>query len=245
MPTQPQFPPLLTGHQAPAGTRILPRAVKGAAAGKLGAGDIVWRADPERMEFALVMEPEVDRQRCYEMLFVTMVSLGDALGAICPPEVAVTYGWPSSLLMNGADVGVVQLAMPEGVNAAPPDYLVAGVQVEMRPALSDPNPGLDKDKTTLWDEGCAEVSSSALLEAAARHLVNWIHNWSEDGFKPVHEAWWGRIDEKSPFSRALPAPDGDLVGLDAQGNGLIKAAGKTSLFDIAEGLALAKQSSEA
>ena len=241
MPAGPRFPPLLTGYPAPEGTRILPRAVKGAVAGKLGAGDIVWRANPERMEFALVLEPEVDRQRCYEMLFVTMVALGDALGAICPPEVAVTYGWPSSLLMNGADVGAVALAMAEGADESAPDYLVAGVHVEMRPALSDPNPGMDKDRTTLWDEGCGEVSSGALLESAARHLVNWIHNWSEDGFKPVHEAWWGRIDEKTRLSRALPAQDGELVGLDAQGNGLIKTAVATRLFEIADGLAQAER----
>jgi BirA family biotin operon repressor/biotin-[acetyl-CoA-carboxylase] ligase len=33
--------------------------------------------------------------------------------------------------------------------------------------------------------------TEALLEAFARHFLNWVNRWLEDGFGPVRQAWLG------------------------------------------------------
>ena len=52
------------------------------ANGRLSAGDVLWSESSESLRMSLVLEPEVERRRCGEMLFLMMVAFGDAAGAI-------------------------------------------------------------------------------------------------------------------------------------------------------------------
>ncbi len=233
----PTFPPLLTGHKLAADKNLSNWVRTRVGDGRLGAGDLIWSDDPDTLRFALVLEPDVPRKRCPEILYVAMVAIGDAIGALAPPEVSVMYQWPSILLANEADVGHLDLTLSGSETDGVPDWMVLWLSVRIRPGDRDDNPGENAQRTNLWEEGCSALNRTGLLEAASRHLVNVIHNWSEEGFKPIHEQWWGRRSEKDPLTGGLPqAESATILGLDEIGNALLKQGTETSVFNTLDAL---------
>lgn len=231
----------MTGHPVKAPLLPFPHACEEAAAGRLGAGDVVWARNLDRLQLALVLEPDVERVRAREMLFVAMVALGDSLGALAPPEVAITWGWPRTVYVNGARLGALEMALSPGEDeSGAPDWMVIGLDLPIRPDTRGPEPGLYLDRTTLADEGCIELDRSTLIESFCRHLLTWIHTWSEDGFKPVHEAWMFRANgrgEAIAIGYDGERLTGRFLGLDDHGNMLLNTAGGTALLEVETALA--------
>ena len=231
----PTFPPLLTGHSVKAPVPAWDAALKSARAGDGGAGDIYWARNVNHMEFALILEPEVSRGRCPEMLYLGMVAFSDALGSIAPPEVAVTFLWPNIILVNGAVVGTANLQISDAANAEIPDWMVFGMKVAIKPQSGAAEPGEHLDTTCLHLEGCGDLDRTRLTESTTRHLVNWIYTWSEDGFKPVHLEWTGRYHRESKMGALQEAVKsreplaGTWIMLDEWGNAIVqKAAGESA-----------------
>ncbi len=204
------------------------------AKGKLGAGDLLWSEDRNTMRFTVVLEPEVKRQRCGEMVHLLMVAFGDAAGSISAPEIAINYRWPSEILVNEASVGSVDVILSDEHSDEIPNWMILGISIAIAPNTAIQDPGIDADRTTMWDEGCGDISRTELLESVSRHLVNWIHTWSEDGFRPVHEQWMGRISEKNKLSPVLAS--GVFQGLDAHGNALVKTDSGTKILETLDAL---------
>lgn len=234
----PTFPPLLTGHRLANGIAPADWVRARVTKGRLGAGDLAWSEDAEDLRLALALEPEVERARCAEIVFAAMVATGDAIGALSPPEVAVTYRWPSVILANDAEVGFVDLVISETDRDDAPEWMVLSLHLYLRRKRGEPEPGHAPDRTTLWEEGCVSLSRTALLESVSRHLVNLIHSWSEDGFGAIHPQWWGRRWKKGAIADGVLAgnADGALFGLDESGNALIKSATGTAALSTAEAL---------
>jgi len=232
----PTFPPLLTGHDIKSPVRALDHARAGARAGTLGAGDLVWSRNTQRLECALVLEPEVSRARSMEILLVGMVAFADAFGALAPPEVGVLYRWPNRLRINKAEVGAMHLELSEHADEnGVPDWLVLDLGVQMRPAKMIDDPGTDMEFTNLLEEGCAEVTRSDLIESYSRHLLTWIHSWTVDGIRSVHDAWLERAEDKEaeitvPYNGEDVA--GTFMGLDESGNLLLRDGKKTRLLTL-------------
>jgi hypothetical protein len=226
------LPPLLDAHPVPPGADPSALACDGAAEDRLGAGDFLFAERAGLISAALVLEPEIGRDRCGEMLFVAMVAFGDALGALAPPEVAVTHSWPAALRVYGAVAGRFDLHLAPGEN---PAWMVLGIEVALLPQSdARTEPGEIPDRTDLWNEGCGEIAPQDLLESFARHLVAGIHGWEQDGFRGVHGHWWARLDAKAPM--ALPGL-GTPTGLDASGNALWRdAAGAMQLTSTLDAL---------
>src|SRR5437660_1044252 len=78
----------------------------------MSAGDVVWSRNTGRAQVAIVLEPEVALARALQMGPLLMVALGDSLGSLCPPKLAVQYRWPRGILLNGVIAGQVRLAAP-------------------------------------------------------------------------------------------------------------------------------------
>ena len=216
--TAPVFPPLLSGHERAVPADVTPAAIRGAAAHRYGAGDLLWAADSECLTLALVLEPEVSLERCGEMLYLGAVAFGDAAGAVIPPEIAITYSWPGTLRLNGATVGHAELALPETSADDVPDWLVLSLSANLLPPRERPEPGMERDRTTFWDEGCGDMDPCALVESLSKHLLTWLNKWEDEGFRPVHEIWWGRRDNAEPLAPGLA---GSLTGLDEHGNAIL------------------------
>eukprot|EP00873_Tetraselmis_striata_P036828 jgi/Tetstr1/457092/TSEL_000333.t1 len=129
-----------------------------AGAGRFSAGDLVWSRRTDVVSLALVLEPEVPPDRAVEMLFLAMVAANDALGAITPPETALTFLWPDVFKVNGATVGQVRLATSDEVDEdGAPLWLVVALDFRLAPLDGPLEPGETPDRTSLIDEGAVDL----------------------------------------------------------------------------------------
>jgi len=234
----PEFPPLLTGHPVRAPECPFESALAGVMQGKYGAADFLWARDTARLDCAVVLEPTVDRRRAAEMAFVAMVAFGDSFGAMAPPEVGLTYRWPFTLCVNGARVGHVRAAISAREDAAGhPDWMVVGLSVNLRRDRRDSEPGSTPDMTDLLEEGCGDLTRTALHESYARHLLTWIHAWDTEGFQGVHELLLFRYEgyrEEVAVDIGGVVHDGRFVGLDDHGAMILETGEGTRLLDALE-----------
>jgi len=240
MDEAPVFPPLLTGIAVEPARNTADVAVTAAAAGKAGAGDLFWSQSEDRLNMAIVLEPEVPLAKAAQMLHLMAVAFGDAFGAISPPEISVHYRWPGDILVNAAKAGSVDLLVPAGTAAGDvPPWMVLVLDVGITLDLSVENPGELPDHTTLHEEGAGEVTSIELLHSVARHFLTWIDTWTHDGFKAVHENWWGRAfgtDQDVTIVHAGDTVTGRATGMDEAGNLLFRKvnADKVSALSLVD-----------
>lgn len=222
----PTFPPLLTGHPVPASADVFETACAEARAGRFSAGDLVWSRRTDVVALALILEPEVVPDRAVEMLFLAMVAANDALGAITPPETALTFLWPDVFKVNGATVGHVRLATSDEVDEdGAPLWLVVALDFRLAPLDGPLEPGETPDRTSLIDEGAVDLDRTQVIDSLSRHLLTWIHSWDVDGFAPVLENWLFRAEGyRGPHAvkTADGLVEGTFLGLDEGGNLLLK-----------------------
>ncbi len=191
-------------------------------------GEFFWSDRPDRLECAILLHPELPAAKAGLLAYVALVGLGDAIGALAPPEVAVEFGWPDRLMVNGALAGGIRIATAETTGAdGAPDWQVLGITVAVIGDRQDLSPGSRPDVTTLYDEGAAEIAPVSLAESVSRHFLAWVHRWHEDGFTPICDSWLIRaVGYRQPID--WPMHDGALtgrfVGLDDEG-GLLLAVG--------------------
>jgi biotin-(acetyl-CoA carboxylase) ligase len=192
MTERPAFPPLLRPLAATPERDPFARCLEIAAEGA-DAGTLVWSIGQDACECAVVLAPEQPLDPSLPIVLIAMLGLADALGAMVPPMVAVTFGWPDRIEVNGGVVGGVRLASaPTERSDAVPDWLVIGLRIAVRGSRGAGEPADPLRHTTLADEGCGEVMTIDLLEAFARHFLSWINRWQEEGVKPVNRAWLSR-----------------------------------------------------
>ncbi len=216
------LPPLLRGVEA--GRAPWHRAQRDAGQGEAEPGDLYWSPHAEAMQAAVVLAP--DRPLAEAMLAVFAVACGlhDCIGALAPPETAVTHLWPDTVLVNDAACGVIRVAASTADAQAIPDWMVAAVDLALAPISGDPgdSPGI----TSLAEEGYPVEDVQTLIESFARHLLVWIHRWQEDGPRPLHDAWLSRARGQGGDAavRCAGAVErGAFLGLAEQGDLMLKA----------------------
>ena len=215
-------------------------ATERAEKGSLSAGDLVWSQSTSDLMIAIVLEPEVLRERCGEIVFVAMVALGDAVGAQIPAEIGIHYQWPGTVLMNNGRIGFVDLIISEGETDGIPEWMVLGIDFSVLPDMADLNPGLNVEITTMWEEGCGDITRNDLLESIARHMLAVLHSWSEDGFSSIHQQWTGRLFEQDQL--ALGVGDStQFMGLDENGNAILSGDDCPSIISVADGLSVQRE----
>ena len=194
--------------------------------GKYGAGDTLWVRDKTTLDYAILLEPDVSRERVLEMLFLQMVALGDSIGALAPPEVAITYDWPNRIYANEAFIGSVNaiLSDDDGEDGCP-TYLVIHTKIAVHPKPGAADPGFNKDETTLYDEGCFDLNTLQLLESSSRHFMTWLNSWQEEGLKQILQQLDGRMNKDQQIK--LGVEEGQYLGMDEQGDAFVKSDGKT------------------
>jgi BirA family biotin operon repressor/biotin-[acetyl-CoA-carboxylase] ligase len=237
----PTFPPLLSGHDAPGAESAFASACSGAASGQFGAGDVVWSRHVSRVDMAIVLEPEVPLETAVQMMPLSMVAIGDCLGALTPPQVGVTFSWPGEIRVNGAFAGNIRAAAAgSGNSSVVPRWMVIGLWLRHRREDSEPEPGEVPEQTWLSEEGCGELTRTDVIESFSRHFLTWLNDWNEDGFRAVHGSWIFRAHDKDEeISLAVRGNTlkGTFNGLDDNGNLLLASGGKTKaamLIDVFE-----------
>ena len=244
-PSDPQFPPLLTSRPVDAGQRPFDIACRAAAAGIASAGDMYWSSRCDEAHCAVVFEPDLTAERAIEGVGVAMVAIGDAIGALAPPNVSIGYRWPATLLVNDAIAGGVDAAVSNDVDTdGAPVWMVIALNVALYAGDDAPEPGHDMERTNLWDEGCGNLDRTQVLEAYGRHLLSWVHTWQGDGFKPAHRMWLARGPKPGAPTTATLAGEvvaGAFSGLDQHGGLLIECDGTLRLIRLLDAFGRASE----
>mmetsp|Transcript_28967 Transcript_28967/g.55476 ORF Transcript_28967/g.55476 Transcript_28967/m.55476 type:complete len:233 (-) Transcript_28967:112-810(-) len=220
------FPPLMWGEAA--SDSAFDHAVMKATLG-CDAGLIAYNLRTDMLEAALVFAPEVPLRTAMAMLPLCGVGLQNALGALAPPEVAVHLEWYGGIRVNGARCGTFRAMASDADPADVPDWLVIGFTLPLVPASEDT--GLTPDETALFAEGCSDVSPPHLLEAWARHTLNGLNRWEEDGSAGLHAEWRGLafgIGEDAE-NQSLT---GTFLGIDEEFGMLLRDANTTHLIPL-------------
>jgi len=227
----PTFPPLLSGHDVPSGEDAFEAACERAATGELGAGDVVWSRNVDKVDMAIVLEPDVTMETAVQMLPLSMVAIGDCLGVLTPPQVGVTFTWPGDIRVNGALAGQIRAAAAGPRDAAStPQWMVLGLWLRHRRQDNDPEPGEVPDQTWLSEEGCEALTRTDIIESYSRHFLTWLNDWNDDGFRSIHGSWLFRAEERDGEISVTIGGEtitGAMQGLDDNGNLLVKESGKT------------------
>ena len=222
----PQLPPLLRAVEVPIAQDVLSKAV--AVASSTDVGTVFYSEDTKSMRIAVHLVPEVPLRMAGQMLFTMMVGLGDAIGALAPPEVAVTYQMPGYILLNRGRAGLVRLSADPGAGRDEvPDWMIVSAELRMS-EFSSPDGEWQMQRgvehTSLAEEGGGFISRTRLVESSCRHFLAWVNRWTDDGFKPIYDAWMQRLDSQNPISFE-GEPEVDWLGLDEDGGALLKRDG--------------------
>jgi biotin-(acetyl-CoA carboxylase) ligase len=230
---RPAFPPPYRPFAVTADLDPFERGLVLAADGA-DPGTLLWRMDDGVGDCAIVLAPENPVEESLPVVLVAMLGVGDALGVLLPPVVAVTFGWPDRVDLNGGTVGGVRMAVaPTPSPTAIPDWLVIGFRLankgDWRSAA-----GKGRQQTTLAAEGC-EIETLDLLEGFSRHFLAWIHRWQTDGNRPVLQAWSSRAVEIGQ-EVVIEADDslkrGVFRGLTPTGGIELASAGRTQIISL-------------
>lgn len=226
--TEPNFPPLMSGLAVSGATHPFDKARAMAALG-CDAGLIVHNITANHLMAALIMAPEVPLEDAMVMLPTCGIGFQNALGAHAPPEVAVHLEWDGGLRINGAKCGRLRVAAGGTDPNAQPGWLVIGLDLPLM-QISE-RPGDCPDQTALYDEGCAEVDPTQLLEAWARHTLVWINSWEEAGNRALHAEWrglaWSMGEEVTQNGLT-----GTFMGVDERFGMLLRTGDTTHLIPL-------------
>ena len=223
----PDFPPILTAYPVKAPAHAFETACRRAAAGELGAADLVWARSTERAELALVLEPEVARTQALQMKPLLFVAIADCIGGLMPPKTAVHLRWPDTILLNGAAAGDIQFAIAPSAAAEVPGWLVIGARIQVTSPHVDREPGEASDITSIHDECGTSLNRTEILRSLSAHILSWLHVWQDDGFRPVSDRFVPLIEgyETDVELRAGDrAVGGRVLGLTDEMQLLVKLA---------------------
>jgi BirA family biotin operon repressor/biotin-[acetyl-CoA-carboxylase] ligase len=184
--------------------------------GGYGRQGRTWASAAGNLFLSVIVRPDCALAEAAQFSFVTAVALGDAIGSVASPQIAVNFKWPNDVLLNGRKAAGILLESKGNADQRL-EWLVIGVGAN----VSSFPPETRLPATSLHFEGCPPtVSAVDLLEAFARHLLSWINVWLDEGFAPVREAWLRHAQGlKEEIEVRLPQETlkGVFVALDAAG----------------------------
>jgi len=143
--------------------------------------------------------------------------------------VAVHLEWAGGIRINGAACGGFDVQSGVDDPAAIPDWLAVGWTLPLIP--EDQETGRAPDQTALYAEGCAEVSPEALIEAWARHTLNWINRWEDDGPRALHAEWRG-LAHGMGEEITQSGQTGTFLGVDENFGMLLRVNAETRLIPL-------------
>ena len=217
----PLLPPILTPIPVVNGIDVFVKAI--AVAGKSETGTLLYSENPEYVEVAIILSPEIPKIKCNQMLYIMMVASGDAIGALAPPEVAVTYAFPGFIFLNRGEAGLVKVEIaPSNDDQSIPDWMVVGLKLRLNNNIEINENEINADVTSLADEGGGYVSRTRAIESLSRHFLAWVSQWEDEGFKPVTEVWNKRREETKVVT-LKSGQEVSWVGLDENGLAIVKS----------------------
>ena len=177
------LPPPYTPLALREGGDAFDRAMAEAEAGA-GAGLLVWVRRFDTAECAVILEPEESLAEAREVIFAGLAAIADALSAISPPEKPLTLAWPDRILFDGGLIGGARLGWSEPcAETEVPRFVVFGfaLRVELRHG--------DEAMASLVSEGFDDFETGPFIESFARHFMQVLDVWSNEGRQAVAARW--------------------------------------------------------
>ncbi len=234
---RPSFPPLFQGQAVTGTTDPFAKACALATLG-CDSGVLVHNVSPDMLRAAIVFAPEVSLEQAMPVLFTCGVGFQNSLGALAPPEVGVHLCWDGGLQVNGATCGRLRAAASDPDPTAEPDWLVIGIEIVLIPQ-SDDGGGDTPDRTSLYQEGCGDISPIDLLESWSRHTLVWLNRLQDEGVAPLHAEWRGLaagVGEEISIAHNGETLNGTFVGVDEAFGMLLRNGDDTRLIPLSSRL---------
>lgn len=231
----PSLPPAFSFYPVDGDANPLTTAVEIAAGETDATGAVVQAMRSDRLDCAIVLNPEVPLTDALKVLPTAFVALNDALGSIIPPQIAVNWGWPDRIMINHALAGGFSIAAPEN---ADPDQIAEWSAIRIvLDILGTPDPGQNRlgEQTSLSYEGCVEIGPRDIIESFTRHFLSWINRWQDAGFEPIRENASGRLEgleDRIDFRLPGGRIKGRLLELDSHSGLVVSRNGKRRVAPV-------------
>ncbi len=154
-------------------------------------GLLVWNERRDRLQMAVLLEPEAALQTTLQALHVFVLALGDALGSFTAPALQLGLRWPNIVLVDGMELARARCAWGDPAVGDIPAWLVLGVDMALH---EPPEPGREPDRLTLEGAAGERVAPADIVAQIARHFLLWMDRWQNQGFGPIARAWNQRLD---------------------------------------------------
>jgi len=227
------LPPLFKGEAVAGAIDPFDKACAMASVG-CDSGVLVHNVSPDMIRAAIVFGPEIPLEQAMAMFCTCAIGFQNALGALAPPEVAVHLKWQGDIVINGGTAGRIRAAASTTDPTVEPDWLVIGLELLLLPK-TDADAGDTPDQTSLFQEGCGDVSPIRLLESWSRHTLVWINRFSEDGPGQIHAEWRGLahgIGDDISINHGGKTLTGTFMGIDENFGMLLRSGDTTHLIPL-------------
>ena len=142
-----------------------------------------WMSPPGNLYFSLLLRPNCRAATAAQLGFVAALGVAGAIDGLAP-EISLRCKWPNDLLANGKKISGILLET-EMAAGDKPDFVILGVGLNLASSPRDtPYPA-----TSLAEEGAPGIGPAETLAGFAKHFVDWLTIWREDGFALIREAW--------------------------------------------------------
>lgn len=225
----PSLPPAFSFYPVDGNDNPLRTAIEIASGDEDATGAVIQAMRPDRLDCAIVLNPEVPLGEALKIVPTAFVALNDALGSIIPPQIAVNWGWPDRIMINHALAGGFCFAVPDGSEPdAIADWSAIRIVLDIlgKPDLDEQAPG---EQTSLAHEGCVDISPKDIIESFTRHFLSWINRWQDAGFEPIRDNASGRLEgleDRIDFQLPGGRIKGRLLELDSQSGLVVSRDGK-------------------
>jgi len=153
-----------------------------AGRGRLGR---TWHTLPDSLACSVLLRPQLPPEKVPQLSLLTAVALHEALAGFAPD---LRIKWPNDLLFHGAKVSGILTEMraePGQVHA-----VVLGFGINLS-APADGWPSDIRQSVTDLASICSQpVSRLELAASLLNALDQWYERYMQQGFAPVHRAWW-------------------------------------------------------
>ena len=99
--------------------------------------------------------------------------------------------------------------------------MVVGIKIRLNNNIEINEDQINKDITSLADEGGGYVSRTRAIESMSRHFLAWISQWEDEGFKSVVDVWNKRREETKNI-QLIDKQEVSWIGLDENGQAIVK-----------------------
>ncbi|MDA0997674.1 MAG: biotin--[acetyl-CoA-carboxylase] ligase [Proteobacteria bacterium] len=142
-----------------------------------------WISPRGNFYASLVLRPDVPLTQAAEIGFVAGLAIYDTIGELSDPGYDCRLKWPNDVLLNDRKLGGILMESKAGAKGNV-DYVILGLGINLMHYPKD----TDFPATSFTEEALV-IPDVTFLESFARHFLDWMSRWVDNGFGPVRDHW--------------------------------------------------------